>query len=127
MSGQRDLSKACCSGVWSVLVPLAALLIVGALVWAMKHYTTPPSLIAARAAERAKNLAELRESESALMNSYGWINRENGVVRLPLDRAVELTVAAWKTPGQARVDLSNRVEKATYVPPPPPEKPSEFE
>ena len=28
---------------------------------------------------------------------------------------------------QARADLIERVEKATFVPPPPPEKPSEFE
>jgi hypothetical protein len=40
---------------------------------------------------------------------------------------MELTVADWQDPAQARADLIDRVEKATYVPPPPPEKPSEFE
>jgi len=116
-----------CRGGMNLLVALAALLIVGVLVWAMKHYTTPPSLTAERAALRIKNLAELREAESAAANSYGWMDPAKGVVRLPLDRAVELTAAAWRNPAQARADLIERVEKATFVPPPPPEKPSEFE
>ncbi|MCU0770245.1 MAG: hypothetical protein MUE94_00550 [Verrucomicrobia bacterium] len=109
------------------LVAVAALLIVAALVWAMKHYTTPPSLTAERAALRAANLAELRAAEQAALGSYGWVDQAKGIVRLPLDRAVELTAAAWQNPAQARAELSNRVEAATFVPPPPPAKPSEFE
>lgn len=111
----------------NVLVAVAALLIVLALVWAMKHYTTPPALTAERAALRASNLAELRQAEAAAAESYGWIDPAKGVVRLPLDRAVELTAAAWQNPARARADLIDRVEKATYVPPPPPEQPGEFE
>lgn len=111
----------------NLLVALGALLIVVALVWAMKHYTTPPPLLAERAALRAKNLAELREAEKQAAENYGWMDPAKGIVRLPLDRAVELTAAAWEHPAQARADLIDRVEKATYVPPPPPEQPSEFE
>ena len=127
MSGSSNESRTCWSGVWNVVVALAALLIVGVLVWAMKHYTTPPALTAERAAERVKNLADLRAQEQEAMETYGWVNLENEIVRLPLDRAVELTAAAWQNPAQARADLIDRVEKATYVPPPPPEEPSEFE
>jgi len=110
-----------------VVVTLVALLIVAGLVWAMKHYTTPPSLAAARAAEREKNLADLHAAVAQEVDSYGWVDPAKGVVRLPVDRAVELTAAAWRNPAQARADLSNRVEQATFVPPPPPEQPSEFE
>lgn len=127
MSRSSNEPRTSWSGVWNIVVALAALLIVGVLVWAMKHYTTPPALTAARAAERVKNLADLRAQEREAMETYGWINLENGIVRLPLDRAVELTAAAWQNPAQARADLIDRVEKATYVPPPPPEQPSEFE
>jgi hypothetical protein len=111
----------------NLLVTLAALLIVAALVWAMKHYTTPADLTAERAALRRTNLAELRAAEQTAIHTYGWVDPAKDIVRLPLDRAVELTAAAWQNPAQARADLSNRVEKATFVPPPPPEKPSEFE
>jgi hypothetical protein len=108
-------------------VALAALLIVAVLVWAMKHYTTPPVLTAERAAERAQNLSDLRAAEQTAIESYAWVDPGKGVVQLPLDRAIELTVAAWQDPAQARADLIERVEKATFVPPPPPEEPGEFE
>jgi hypothetical protein len=111
----------------NLLVALAALLIVGVLVWAMKYYTTPPPLRAERAVVRLQNLAELRETETVAATTYGWMDQSKGVVRLPLDRAVELTAVAWQNPAKARADLIDRVEKATFVPPPPPEQPSEFE
>lgn len=127
MSCCSNESKCCCRGAMNVVVALVALLIVAALVWAMKHYTTPPALTAERAAERVKNLAELRAAEAEAINSYGWVDPGKGIVQLPLDRAVELTAAAWQNPAQARADLIERVDKATFVPPPPPEEPGEFE
>ena len=118
----------CCGGAWSyTLAALGALLIVGALVWAMKHYTTPADLTAARAAERAKNLTELQAAEVQALHDYGWVDQTKGIVRLSVERAMELTVADWQNPAQARADLIKRVEKATFVPPPAPAKPSEFE
>jgi hypothetical protein len=42
--------------------------------------------------ERATRLKDLRESEHKLASTYGWVDKNTGVVRLPLDRAVELTV-----------------------------------
>jgi hypothetical protein len=43
-------------------------------------------------AERKAALAELRGKEHSAATSYGWIDKDKGVVRLPLDRAVELTI-----------------------------------
>jgi hypothetical protein len=50
-------------------------------------------------------LAELRAAEDADLNSYGWINRNTGTVRIPIDRAMQLLLArglpdvgAGKTP-----------------------------
>lgn len=36
--------------------------------------------------------AALRASEDALLSSYGWVDRPNGVARIPIDRAMELIV-----------------------------------
>lgn len=113
--------------VWNIGVAAMALLIVALLVWAMKHYTTPPALDAERAALRVQNLAELQAADTQAVESYAWIDPGKGIVRLRLDRAMELTAAAWQDPAKARVDLIERVEKATFVPPPPPEEPGEFE
>jgi hypothetical protein len=42
--------------------------------------------------QRKAILAELHGKEQTAATSYGWIDKEKGVVRLPLDRAVELTI-----------------------------------
>ena len=36
------------------------------------------------------SLAELRAAEDANLNSYGWIDRTRGTVRVPIDRAMQL-------------------------------------
>ncbi len=36
------------------------------------------------------DLARLREREDALLNSYGWVDATAGVVRLPIERAMDL-------------------------------------
>jgi len=38
----------------------------------------------------AIDLEKLRAAEDAQLNSYGWINREAGVARIPIDRAMQL-------------------------------------
>lgn len=50
-------------------------------------------------------LAELRAAEDADLNSYGWIDRNTGTVRIPIDRAMQLIldrglpdIGAGKTP-----------------------------
>ena len=120
-------SRCCGARLSYVVAVLGAFLVVAGLVWAMKHYTTPPSITAARAAERAKNLVELRATEKHDTENYGWVDQPKGIVRLTVDRAVELTVDGGKDLASARKDLIERVEKATYVPPKAPEKPSVFE
>ena len=41
---------------------------------------------------RAAHLSELHAREKTELNSYGWVDQKAGVVRLPIDRAMELTV-----------------------------------
>lgn len=43
-------------------------------------------------ADRAALLAEHRARERTEATTYGWVDQPAGIVRLPLDRAVELTV-----------------------------------
>ena len=44
-------------------------------------------------AERKALLAEHRAKEKAESTTYGWLDQKAGTVRLPIDRAIELTVA----------------------------------
>jgi hypothetical protein len=35
-------------------------------------------------------LAEMRAQEDAELHSYGWVDRQNGVIRIPIDEAMRL-------------------------------------
>ncbi len=36
------------------------------------------------------DLKRVREQEDATLNSYGWIDRQAGIVRIPIQRAIDL-------------------------------------
>ncbi len=109
------------------VVILATFLLFGTLIWVTRQYTLPGAISADRAAERAKNLQELRATEASLMGEYGWQDQTKGIVRIPIDRAMELVLQEWQDPAQARTRLIERMKEATALPPPAPEAPSEFE
>jgi hypothetical protein len=114
--------------LWPVaLAVVVASLIFVALVWKMQQYTKPASPDEARKAERAKALAELRAAEAEALKNPAWIDQTKGLVRLPIADALKLTEREWQNPAQARSNLIARMEKATALPPKPPEQPSPFE
>jgi hypothetical protein len=39
-----------------------------------------------------EELRGLRSQEDAVLSSYGWVDRESGVARIPIDEAMRLTV-----------------------------------
>jgi hypothetical protein len=43
-------------------------------------------------AERKQLLTDKLEAEHAAATSYAWVDQKAGIVRLPIDRAIELTV-----------------------------------
>ena len=106
---------------------LGSMLILAALAWAIHRYTQPPPLGEDRAVVRAKALAELRAAEAEAMHTTAWIDQSKGLVRLRVDDAMDLVEREWRNPPAARSNLIARVEKATALPPKPPEKPSPFE
>jgi hypothetical protein len=40
----------------------------------------------------AKDLQEVRAAEDSVLNSYGWVVRDAGVVHIPIEHAIELVV-----------------------------------
>jgi hypothetical protein len=97
------------------LISIAALLffscvIIFLVVWGMMHYfklhepakTAGQANLPVTAAEEfpkprlqtkgALDLANLRAAEGADLDSYGWIDRNSGTVRIPIDRAMQLLV-----------------------------------
>ena len=114
--------------LWAyALAIVGTFLIVAALVSVMRRHSQPPPIDAKRIAERAKALAELRQAEAVALSTAEWIDQAKGIVRLPITNAMEMVLKEWQNPAAAKSNLVARVEKATFVPPPPPQKPSEFE
>lgn len=110
-----------------VFAVVGAFLIVAALVWVTRKLVPLPALDEVRIAERYKNLADVRGLDSQALTTVGWVDQGKGVVRLPIETALKLAEREWQNPSQARSNLIARVEKATFVPPPPPAKPSQYE
>jgi hypothetical protein len=104
---------------------LGALLIVGALSWAMYNYMQPEPLGKNRAEERAKALAELKAAENDALHNVGWVDQTKGLVRLRIEDAMQIVEREWQNPAAARSNLIARVEKANPPPPPPPSSPLE--
>src|SRR5882762_5879766 len=91
---------------------LGSFLIVYGLVKFMQKYTAPAPVGQARVEERKKFLAELRNESAKVLNSYDWQDQPKGIVRLPIARAMELTLQEYQNPGAARSNLISRADKA---------------
>src|SRR6266545_6039588 len=96
---------------------LGTFLIVALLVLAMRHYTQPTPVGANRVEERHKFLQDQRAADAKALTEYDWVDKDKGIVRLPVQRALELTLQEWQDPAAARSNLISRVEKATAAPP----------
>ena len=46
-----------------------------------------------RAKKRVENLKTLREEADKSLTTYAWVDKNKGVARIPIERAMELTVA----------------------------------
>jgi hypothetical protein len=74
----------------SILLGLASAgLMTAAMFWIGDYYRGSQL---SRDEEGRRKLQELRAAEQEELETYGWINRSDGVVRIPVDRAMELLV-----------------------------------
>jgi hypothetical protein len=70
----------------------------------------------------AGDLARFRERENAVINSYGWVDRTAGVVRIPIGRAMDIMALRGlpaPQPGPGKTRLEMRQERANAEKPPP--------
>ena len=93
----------------------------------MYKYTRPEPLGEDRADMRRKTLAEVRNADAEVLNNpnFVWQDESHGIVRLPLQDAMTLSLRLWQNPVSARTNLIARAEKAFPAPPPPP--PNKFD
>ena len=61
-----------------------------------------------------KQYGALRASEQATLESYGWVDRERGIVRIPIDRAIDLVAERGVPKGKGprtEIELNSRETK----------------
>ncbi len=124
------MNNSCCNKSKYVIYAVAILgsfLIMAALVKIMQSKTSADAIDADRSELRRKNLVTLQAEAKQMSENYAWQDQGKGLVRLPVERAMEVTLQEWQNPQAARSNLNARVDKATAPAPKAPEKPSEFE
>lgn len=114
--------------VWHIgVIFFATCLVFGALVLAVKFSTPVPAIDADRGTAISTALAEISKTENAELNTVGWADESRGVVRLPIDTAIQI-MATKGSAAAVRANLTARAEKAANTAPKKPvEKPNAFE
>lgn len=80
------------SGLWLNVAGYLMLTLLFVVIAAIAYLPNrPPALDTERDAFRRAERIKV-ESAAAEANRYGWIDRDGGVVRLPIERAMEVTV-----------------------------------
>jgi hypothetical protein len=81
-----------------IAVVVASLLIHYKTVQYVRHETPIPQLAREREStlgtrlqvDAQNELREMRAAEDTVLNSYGWVDKNAGIVRIPVDRAMEI-------------------------------------
>jgi hypothetical protein len=126
-------------GVFSFLIVLSVVLLATALVcWAMFRYFSAQQVQSVPASPFAdtrqlplgpqlqvnprEDLLQFREQQEQALETYAWENRSAGIVRVPIERAMELLVKKG-SPVQGAVKSSDTVKDPANPAPPGSKKP----
>jgi hypothetical protein len=106
------------STVLTFVLGIVGFALFGLFIWAVADFGKPRErLDDILGAERLEKLNALREEDSSELGSYAWVDKEKEIVRLPVERAMQL----------AAQELARKPVKASGVkallPPPPPAGP----
>ena len=103
----------------TVVAVLATFLLMAFLVRQMVKVTQPAPVGANIGAARAEENAKIRAAGVDAAKNWGYSYQAQGMVRLPIEDAMKLTVQGYQNAAAFKTDLVARVEKATAPPPKP--------
>ena len=116
---QTKKCGSCSKTCITVIVCIATFLLMAFLVKQMIKITTPAPVGVARATERAVEGAKIRAEGVEKSKAWGYVDAPRGIVRLPVEDAVKLTLQGYQKPAAFKTDLATRLEKASVAPPKP--------
>lgn len=103
----------------TIVAVVATFLLMTFLVKQMVKVTQPAPVGAERASARARDNADIRAAGVAAAQSWGYADQPRGIVRMPVDDAVKITLQGYQNPAAFKQDLAARLEKANVAPPKP--------
>jgi hypothetical protein len=118
-----DVNRA--SGAAAGFIIASVLFVVLAVI--VRFAAEAPAIDADRGAVLSNALFEIRSNEMVSLSTPAWVDRNRGIVRLPIDRAMQITAGAWRSPAQARADLISRAKAAAAPAPKPAATANQFE
>jgi hypothetical protein len=81
------------------------------LIATVKFSISVPAIDADRDSTISNSLAEIHKTEDLALKYPAWVDQSRGIVRLPIETAMQITAKEWQNPAQARADLIAREEK----------------
>jgi len=114
-------NKSNCKTTIYVITAVATFLLMAFLVNKMIKMTQPAAVGAERAAARAKDNADIRGAGAEALKSWGYVAepataRPQGIVRTPIEEAMQATIKGYQNPAAFRTELAKRAEKAFSTP-----------
>ena len=103
----------------TVVAVLATFLLMAFLVRQMVKVTNPVPVGANIGVARAEENAKIRAAGVDAAKNWGYSDQARGMVRLPIEDAMKLTVQGYQNAAAFRTDLVARAEKASAPPPKP--------
>ena len=97
-----------CSPCLTAVGIVGSFLVMGWMVWLMRHYTAPLPLEQIRAAERLKTKQAFDELNAPLVSGYDWQDKTHGFIRIPVDQAKDLILQEWQDAAKGRKILTDR-------------------
>jgi hypothetical protein len=94
--------------IWIISI-IGVFSIMAALTGLMYYFTKAPSSDQVRFAERQQFLTDLTAQANDQLDQYSLIDPVKNIVRLPINRAMEVIVQEWENPGLARTNLLERL------------------
>jgi hypothetical protein len=107
-----------------IVVTIGALIVSVVLIVQFWNFTIQAEVDRKQQRPVASALANLRASEEGRLTNYEWANQTEGVVRIPVARAIELTLRDWDSRPTGLMDSADKMaldkQKANTPPAPEP-------
>jgi len=94
------------SKIRQIVLILLGMVLMGSMAWILvKKYNKPEVSAAKVVSDRLEKLKLKREAELKAVETYGWVDKNAGIVHIPVAAAVELTIRDLKAKPVVRTNI----------------------